>query len=330
MKIYLNKQLLEDSPSIKSLLNFLERKDYVKVAEDESNERTSSLVLSLFQGSEKLSNDEIISIVLIDNMRCKLLDDYFIHHVKIPKDDKALQSIRDVYDAYVSANMLNQRYNLHLGFDSFTKNAQEKNKDGINILENFDQYLERRKQRLIQITSSLKFKNEEPANLNDVITRVKEAKELKKKIKARIEYEQFKNEIYLQAVTEKFETICYSLRYIADFKTVAGLENDTVELEYQQRIIQNLKLYRQAIEKKMMCDLYTKEQIAALEVIKELIQKKLNLLKTDKAYVQEKLEKQKRYKNDPKMTEVLGEIFDVSRMIKKKERELAQLKNQYA
>jgi len=330
MKIYLNRQLVQDSPILNALLNYLQKKEYVKITSEETQDKTSSIVLSISQGSEKLSNEDIISIVLIDNMRNKLMDDYFTHYIKLPKDDKKLQSIRDVYDAYVSANMLNKRYNLQLGFEPFTKNAQEKNPEGINILDSFDQYLEFKKEHIIKLVSSLKFKNAQVSNLNDVINRIKEAKEMKKKLKARIAYEQFKNEIYLKSIREKFDTVCYSLTNMGDFRTYSELENESVDVEYQGKIIQNLRLYRQAIEKKMMADLYTKDQIAALEVIQELIQKKLNLLRTDKAYVQEKLEKQRRYKDDPKMAQVIAEIFETSRAIKKREKDLAKLKQSSA
>lgn len=328
MKIYLSKSQVQESPSLKEVLYYLEEKKYLSIQSQANSERSDTFVL--FFNSDKNQAELINNAlrVIQNNMRNKIVDDYFINGLKYQRDNKQLLVIRELYDAFISSTRLNQQFNANLGYESFAKAALDKNKDGIDMTDNLTSFVEDKKNNLLKLFADAGISNKNPDfNLQDAVNQLKVLKENKKLLKSKILVENIKSQLRIDIIKQQFQDLINSFGKIADFKNKNEYENDSIDLIYQRQIIENLKLFRGFLEAKIKSELYTQDQNQALQKIREILMKKFNLLKSDRSYLLEKIEKQQKNKDNPHFAEILYEISEANKTIRRKERELANLKN---
>jgi hypothetical protein len=108
MKIYLSKSLVEGNASLKEVLDFLEEREYLSVQKQANSQSSDVIVLFFNSNNNQLDLISNAQRIIQNNMRNKLLDDYFVNGLKYQRDSKQLLSIRELYDAFISKSSSRQ------------------------------------------------------------------------------------------------------------------------------------------------------------------------------------------------------------------------------
>jgi hypothetical protein len=313
MRFYLKEEIFQQSPVLLSVLEDFVQKGYITLDKDEKN---SARGIS-FRKNEKDAHQELVfGSILLENEENKLIDDMFQNAFKNLTDEKYIQALKELYEAFITAGMLNQKYNTQVSFDSFKQNLKDKNKENKKFCDLVEEYIQKKRDHLVKAASSLKILKEN-LSTKELLKKVEEIKLRKKLLKAQIVGEEIKIENALDEATKRMNLLQKSINLIVDIKCTQEIDNDNVDLIYQENIFKNLRLFRDYIEKKIMSEIYTRDQVEAFRVIKDLLEKKLLYAENDRQYITEKLEKQKK-NPDPKLGELLAEIAELNRLTKRK------------
>jgi len=189
------------------------------------------------------------------------------------------------------------------------------------------EYREEKENRILKagngaLNTGSSSENKPASTLKELHEKIRAQKERREQIKTEILNEKLKSDYYLDLMNEKVNKVLRNLEGVSNFKRQEQLQNEGIELFYQQKLIDNLKLHREVIEKKIIGDLYTPDQVEALRVLKEGLEKRINLLLNNKNYVEGKQKEINTQADDVEFMDVLNQITEVNKTIRNREAQL--------
>ena len=317
---------MTSSNSLSRILPFFEQNTNIKVTTEQDSSGSYLIVLNIPSDTFTKDDLEFQDQTLRENTQMKLIDDFFTQKVLV-SPNKDLNDLKALYASYVSASRLNKKFGIKQGLTLDLSSTKDEKEREYNILDMFSGYLEEKGEKIVNVSRALDSKKTGSiTSLKGVYEEVKKAKERKQQLQADVVNESIKGENYVKTINEKVNRVVEGLDVLSRFKEESQLKNDGIEVIYQQRLLENLKLHREVIEKKILSDLYTEGQIAALRVVKDGIEKKVNLLLSNRNYVEERLKEVEKRSDDLEFTDVLAKIHEVNKSVKRKEEQLRRLK----
>lgn len=324
MRFSIEQDLLAKSDSLKQVLNYLQKSTSIKTTTDKDY-----IILTLPEELSAKEDKEALDRVLLENTQMRLIQDFFNTKILI-SPNKDLAPLKALYTNYISSLRISKKFGIKHGATLTLKKEKTEKDAEYNTVDKFAEYLEEKEKKILKAgnvfsTTSSGGDNKPAGTLKELHEKIKVQKETREQLKTKILNEKLKSDYYLDLMNEKVNKVLKNLEEISKFKGQDQLQNEGIELFYQQRLLDNLKLHREVIEKKITSDLYTPDQVEALRVIKDGLEKRINLLLNNKNYVQDKQKEVDAQADDVEFMDVLSQITEVNKTIRKRETQLSKI-----
>ena len=332
MKFHLDETLLQKSEPLKHLLSYLQEQTGIVIETKQLINGRVYTVLSLPDNITSRHRHEEFELASLEKTQITLVEDFFNEKILLSSDkDKAV--LKAQYAAYINSSRLTKKFGImSLELPKIDDSDADKEKDDQqvvnNLLDTFGSYLEEKEKKIVKVSEVLgEFAGKGGGSLKEVLEGLEVVKVRNEQLQVEINSEKMKTEYYVGTIGDKVEKVIEALKAAAKFKGEEQLTNEAMELVYQKRLLDNLKLHRKVVEGRLQDDLYDSEQQEALRVIRESLEKKVNLLLSNKKYVDERAKQaEKRAEEDFEFADVLARIVETNKAIKRKEDQLRRIK----
>ena len=321
MELLLEEDLLNNSKSLKQVFNYLEKNDIIKVSSSRNSNGINYVLVTFFNEDDK-RDKTTFKQALLENTQLKLLESFFRSEI-MTSEEKNIVAFKNLYTNYVSSTYFDQKFGIK-DIDKLKFSQEQKLENiGADFLDKFGTYIEKQENKIVKHCDVFQTNT----NIKEVFENIKAKYQKKRQIQAKILSEKLKTIHYIEEINGKTNLVMKNFTSLSTFKLNNQLQDESIELFYQEKLLKNLKLHREMIEKRILTDLYSEEQILAISSIKEGIEKKINLLVNNKNYMEQRLRESEKRSEDVNFVDVVSQISDLSKIIQKRESQLKKLQN---
>ena len=323
MRLYINKNFLKNDDTLPNLFSALQSKSYLDIdMQSDSEYLIITEINSLYQQSKIDCQKQIYRF-----LKSRLLDDFFNNYLQL-SDDEPFMNLKDSYSNFIFETKISRKFqsSLVVKFIDQHKENMGSNKNE-NLIKEFSSYLDEK------FSNSMTFKAEEgnqlgPEFKSNIFDKMRDIKLKITKKKADLDFKYIQINLIKEKIIQKVDKIVNDLQQVANYKLTHSIKYDNIQLLYQDKIANNLKLYREFLDIKIKNELYGKDQILALRIIRDHIEKRINYLKANKSYAQERSQVFRSKRDDPEFMKIVHEILEVNGKINKVENDIQSLKEQ--
>jgi len=319
MEVQLEEHIFNNSKSLKQVLNFLDQKNIIKLSSRNGLINTTHILISFLESFQRRREQPFFQQVILESTQQKLLEDFLRLKMMIP-NEKYSQILKTLYSNYLSSICFSQKFGIKSIEKWRISNDKEDDNANIEFLEKFGVFIEEKENNIKKYCEDF-----QTNNLNEISEKLKNKRIQKRQFQLEILHEKLKLIYYNERINEKLKKFNKDLAIISKFKINNQLEDENIEIFYQEKLLKNLKLHREALEKKLLSDLYSEEQTNAINFIKIGIEKKMNLLINNKNYMDQRLRELEKGNEDLNFVEVVSQISDVNKIIQRREQQLIKL-----